>query len=265
MLPGLAVAPHSVLNTRSTLFQVIHGLGLNANLKLCLDAGDRGSVASGSQTKWLDVSGNGYDFNRGTTTSSESSDPTFNGTVGAQSSSEFYSFDGGDFFTYDTTLETWMQNIHKNNAATTICAWVNNSIIPILSDRGGSGVGAIGFTYWNGNGESTLLVTHSSGNAFSRTWAHGVSASWQFVAASINEASNSLVLMSNDAENSGTCTYSSPSSSSASGGMNIGTVDGSVDNAQSGSRVACLAAFDTPLSLASLRLIRQATRGKFGV
>jgi hypothetical protein len=268
MLPGLAVAPHSVLNTRSTLFEVIHGLGLNANLKLCLDAGDRGSVASGSQTKWLDVSGNGHDFNRGSTTSSESSDPTFNGTVGAQSSSEFYSFDSADWLRYDTTNETWMENFHKNNALFSVAGWVNGSTIPVFGTTGDpTGLGGVG-AYLLSHTSSGLTFTarNGSGNAFTKTFNHGVSASWRFIGMRVDEASNTTTMIINDQESTSACTYSSPSSSAASQTMELGAYGGAEQPASSGARMASLAMWEgVALSVASLRNIREATRGKFGV
>ena len=62
------------------LIDYIGELSLNSNLVLCLDAGDANSYTSGQ--KWLDRSGNGYDFFLGTTDSVQASDPTFNGTPG---------------------------------------------------------------------------------------------------------------------------------------------------------------------------------------
>ena len=104
-----------------SFYDVINALGLTGGLKLVLDAGDVSSYSSGQS--WLDLSGNGYDFYLGDTSSSESSDPTFNGTPGNLSTSEYFAFDGGDYFIYDSANETWMQNIHKDNAKFTICIW----------------------------------------------------------------------------------------------------------------------------------------------
>lgn len=96
------------------LIDIITNLGLTTGLKLCLDAGDANSYTSGQQ--WLDTSGGGYDFDFGASASASSDDPTFNGVAGGLSSAEYMSFDGGDHFEYETTIATWMNNIHKNNA-----------------------------------------------------------------------------------------------------------------------------------------------------
>lgn len=90
-------------------------------MRLCLDAGDINSVPSSTNQKWLDLSGGGYDFFRGTSGSSEGTDPTFSGTPGALST-EHYSFDGGDYFTYDTTTENWMQSMGKSGTLITLVA-----------------------------------------------------------------------------------------------------------------------------------------------
>jgi len=96
------------------LEEIIRGLSLDTNLKLCLDAGEGDSYTSGQS--WLDLAGSGYDFFLGQDGSSDSTDPTFNGVANTMTSSEYWSFDGGDYFTYDTTNETWMENLHKAGA-----------------------------------------------------------------------------------------------------------------------------------------------------
>lgn len=104
-----------------SLYTSILKLGLTSGLQLCLDAGDAESY-DGTSQKWLDRSGGGYDFFRGTDGTSQATDPTFNGTAGAVSSSEYFSDDGGDYLTYDTTIETWMQNLGKSGQSVSVFA-----------------------------------------------------------------------------------------------------------------------------------------------
>lgn len=100
-----------------SLKAIIDALGLGTNLKLCLDAGDSESYDPAIQTdKWLDTSGNGFDFYRGSGLGVDSADPTFNGVAGGLSSGEYWSFDGGDFFTYDSPVEAWMSALSADNA-----------------------------------------------------------------------------------------------------------------------------------------------------
>jgi hypothetical protein len=101
---------------------VLSDLGLNSGLRLCLDAGDVNSYASGQ--KWLDTSGNGYDFFMGVSGSTESSDPVFTGVPGALSANEYWACDSDAVFTYDSANETWMNNIHKDGAQFTVLAWI---------------------------------------------------------------------------------------------------------------------------------------------
>ena len=107
---------------RLKLISILRSLNLTSGLLFCLDAGDSDSYSGTGQT-WNDVSGSANHFNRGTTSGSDSTDPTFNGSAGALSESEYFSSDGGDFFrlasgTFD---DGWSQN---NGAYTfLVVAW----------------------------------------------------------------------------------------------------------------------------------------------
>ena len=91
-----------------------------------LDAGLSASYGGSGQT-WANIvtapaDGSGqtaYDFYRGATNGSEGSDPTFNGSAGANSANEFWSFDGGDYFTLAGSNTTFLNSLHKENAAFT--------------------------------------------------------------------------------------------------------------------------------------------------
>jgi hypothetical protein len=78
-----------------TLFNIISFLNLDSGLNLCLDAGDEGSYPGSGQT-WVDTSGEGNDFILGSTASTDSSDPTFNGSAGGLSAAEYWTFDGSN-------------------------------------------------------------------------------------------------------------------------------------------------------------------------
>jgi hypothetical protein len=265
MIPGMACFANVGTNKGSSLREVINELGLTSGLKVLLDAGDIASVASGSQTKWLDISGNGYDFNRGSGSGSDSADPTFNGVVGRQSSGEFYSSDGGDYFTYDSANETWMNNLHKDNARFSVAAWVNLPNTPdnqyILSTDNGGGPGI----YLLADNGHAFLGVLGSALAFASDNVIVVGgAGWAFVGLSVNEPGNSCIWNVRGTPSSGTCTYSAPSSASASDTMRIGYRAGGV--LSNGSRIANLAVWEgTSLTAAQLAAMFTATRGKFGV
>ncbi len=97
---------------------------VTANLQLHLDAGDAASYDGSSQT-WEDLTVNGFDFFRGTDGTGEASDPTFNGVSGDKSSSEYFSFDGGDFFTVTAAFAgSIMRRAGRQDQPFTIEGWV---------------------------------------------------------------------------------------------------------------------------------------------
>jgi hypothetical protein len=104
-------------------FNDIQVADLTDGLQQCLDAGAASSY-DGSAQSWLDLTGNGYDYFLGVDGSATTTDPTFNGSAGGLSSSEYFSFDGGDEIRYDTSNETWMSNYHKADGQGTIIFWL---------------------------------------------------------------------------------------------------------------------------------------------
>lgn len=96
------------------LIDAITTVGITSGLQICLDAGDENSYTSGD--KWLDVSGNGYDFHRGLTSSTDGQEMTFNGTPGDITKNEYFYSTGNDMFRYDSANETWMESLHKDGA-----------------------------------------------------------------------------------------------------------------------------------------------------
>jgi hypothetical protein len=257
-----------------TAFSAAQRQGLTSGLKLCLDAGDINSY-SGSGQKWLDTSGNGYDFFRGTSGSSESSDPTFNGTAGGQSSSEYWSFDGGDFFRYDTANETWMNNLHKNNALWSAALWVRlvntTTEYPLfatmnagmqhtgvmLSTNGfdGNDPGALFLNVYNGTQSFGLNIA---------TTAEFTANTWSFAAITLDEAAGTCTLQINGTQEAKSGTYSNPSSGNASITMRLGSDEG--NPAPAGSRMAQVWIWEGgALSTTQLTDLYNVTRSKFGV
>jgi hypothetical protein len=103
-------------------YEDIVDASLDTNLQFCLDAAAASSYTSG-QT-WTDMTGQGNDFYRGATASATTDDPTHNGTPGALSSNEYFSFDGGDYFRLTQSNPSWVNDMHKNNAAWSWILWV---------------------------------------------------------------------------------------------------------------------------------------------
>lgn len=259
----------SIIIPRADMLAVIKRLGLTSGLKLCLDAGDAASYDAAVQTaRWLDVAGSGYDFYRGTSAVGDAAEPAFNGTAGKRSSGEYFSFDGGDYFTYDTTNETWMQNIHKDNAQFTFLAWVyfasNASNAAVCgTDRSSStgfhfrlSTGGV-VQYFVQNAGSVVLAVNRGG------YTTGV---WILMGWSVDEPAGVHHNIRNYAVDTASASYSSPSASNASNTLQIGAAGNAALKALSGNRIASLMFWEgRALSPGEMRAFFLATRGKFGV
>jgi hypothetical protein len=251
-----------------SLYSVISGLGLTTNLKLCLDAGDSASYDPAVQTdKWLDTSGNGYDFFRGSGTGSDAADPTFNGTAGGLSSAEYWSFDGADYFRYDTTVETWMQNISRNNAlwSAVIVYYPVNSASPNQDFIGTRASGA-GFVLRQ-NASEQLIFRSGQTTFYNITLGTVPTAQWVVVGIGLNEATgtNGCDVRINGTTSQVTSTYTEPSTSGELA-MNIGAEGTPTNYFLSGARLACLAIWEgTALTSTNLTDIYNGIKGRFGL
>lgn len=256
-----------------TMQSAIERLGLTSGLKLCLDASDINSY-SGSGQSWLDTSGNGYDFFRGTTSASQATDPTFNGVAGAQSSSEYWSFDGGDYFTYDSANETWMNNLHKNNATFTIAMWFRLASLP-GSSQGLAGAYAatspptdIGWEVNVGSASLFGFTAYSGGAVARSVFTTGAvsAAQWLFGVISVDEAAGTGFVQVNSTQEAKTTTYTSPSASNANATMRIGDGGDGAAPIASGGRIASTAVWEgISITTAQALTLFEATRAKFGV
>ncbi len=234
-------------------------LGLTTNLKLCLDAGDPASYSSGQ--KWLDRSGGGYDFHLGATSSSEASDPTFNGVAGRQSDAEYFSGDGGDYFTYDSNSETWMRDFHKAGAITALAVvYVPSDSAVILSSTLTAGATHCFQMYYSATqNKFGFFITTASGNIFIGNAAPDVTIpSLNFVAFSMTIGSgNAYTVFLNGTAYSGNLGAFTPSTTSAlTNPMHIGVSDDLTQTSVTGSRWMAHALWDdTALSDANLLAI----------
>lgn len=263
-----------------SIYDAIVAAGLTTNLKLCLDAGDAASYSSGQ--KWLDLSGNGHDFFRGATSGVDATDPTFNGVAGGLSAAEYFSFDGGDFFQYDTTNEAWMQTLHKDGAVFTILAVVyvvsgaEKNYFFITSGTDASGIGT--YAGISGSGKITLFVPNGSVASINATSDGSLATGWHLVAISANEnggASAGFFYLDGAYAQKGSAdtwnpAYASPSASSASATARIGSIplvgSGFQDFNASTSRISGLAMWQgTALSKANLDTLWAMLRGRFAL
>lgn len=253
---------------RVSLATIISRLGLTGGLKLCVDAADAASYLSGQS--WLDTSGNGYDFFRGAGSGAGADDPTFNGTPGGLSASEFWSFDGGDYFRYDSASETWMNNLHKTGAKYSAFAWIypvtgaNNMVFGTNGNTSNT-AGSIG-VHFGSNSTNVLVWRVANGSGVTALAGDSTltvtNATWQAVGASGDAAvgAGGLAIMLNGAFQTVSSTITSPSASNASFTMEIAARGNANSPAPSGSRLAMLAVWEgVALSQAQLTSIYNAT------
>lgn len=267
---SVIINPYSVQpGTAQNLKQIITALGLTSGLEVCLDAGEGDSYTSGS--KWLDLSGNGEDFYRGTSSAGDAAEPTFNGVADALSASNYWSFDGGDYFLYDAANETWMESMHKDNATFSWAIWwypvITGSAQALFSTF--TAATSIGFSFQLGSSGTYLTqVGNGTGSFAFNSGGQGtpVDQTWSFIGGSVNEATPLRRYVANGSVVSESTGWSSPSASAATNPFKIGIL-GNAGTAPiaNGGRVACAAFWSTDIGDAALRNIWAATRGRFGV
>lgn len=256
-------------------FQIAQKLGLATNLKVALDAGAAASYTSGQS--WLDLSGNGEDFFRGTTSGADATDPTFNGTAGRLSSAEYFSTDGGDVFTYDTTNPAWVNNIHKTGAKYTFICWLYSSAIGVAraltgTDQGNASL--IGFDIFITAATNSLRFrSHDGSGTPALDFNPGAPCvilqnTWNFCAISIDETngtSGALIVINGDSETA-SASYATPSASNATSTLQLMAEGNNVLPLSSGDRMAMALMWEgRALSLSEIMAFREATRIRFGV
>ncbi len=268
MLPGIAGnAGASGLTPRSTLREIVHALGLQARIKVILDAGDKASY-SGSGNTWTDLSGNGYDFVRAFTAPAVAG-PTFSGTAGNQSSSEnwtastYYSY-----LEYETSNATWMNAVHKNNGKFTGAGWfdLTSADTFALVDTSGGNPASIGFAWGShliGAPTTTLeFVCHNGTGSLAGSASSGLvptTTGFTFLAVAVDEAAGTWVMQSGATQASGAISYTSPSASNST--LKLSTTCGA-RSAGSG-QLGELAMADVALTAAELTSLYNATKGRF--
>lgn len=247
--------------------EVVAQLGLTTNWKLCLDAGDATSYTSG-QT-WSDISGGGNHFYRGGGSGTESSDPPFNGLVGTQAPSPYWSFNDNQWFTLVAASNpTWLINLHKNNAIYSGFAWLYMASAArhgILSTAG-SQVANTGFSFLvDENQKNHIFATNGSGSYTSIAGAITVPLNqWVYCGVSVNEGTGSGIFQMNDQQETFNSTYTSPSTGNPSFKAQVAASGANDYTFNSGSRLAMVNFWEgTALTASNLDSLYQATRRRF--
>ena len=247
-----------------------------------LDAGLSASYGGSGQT-WANIvtapaDGSGqtaYDFYRGATSGSEGSDPTFNGSAGANSANEYFSFDGGDYLTLAGSNTTFLNNLHKENAAFTWYGFLetpsdltqfglfgtkSNISTNIGLDFSSNNNGNVSFSVGNGSG---LAINVNTGNAF-------IAASTKcFVALSYEEATGTGLVYRKAAAGKATVgisgSYSSPSSSAAAYTLQVFANGNGTFIARNGAKLWRTGMFNRALTEAQLDALFERHKSKLGL
>lgn len=250
---------------------------------LCrIDAGDAACYSTGQTLANLvaspadGLSSSVYAWARGASTSAGSDDPTFNGSSGGMSASEYFGVDGGDFLSLDAASNTtFLDSVHKGAAIGTIAAWVylvgdgavfgtgDSNAKPGFYFRVHPTAPYINFTVYNGSG---VCGTYQGSSAPAAN-------SWAFVAMSFAEGvSNGSFFTYNGiysqvgSSNTFTLSYTSPSTSAAgrkAAWLDYGAASGYA--AVAGTRIAQAFVWNRALTKAELDATFNATRARYGV
>ncbi|BCJ91759.1 hypothetical protein IZ6_24940 [Terrihabitans soli] len=254
--PILAMPLHAgyrIKTPKNFLLKEILDTVSNTNLRLCLDASDSASQSLSTNQQWNDVSGNGHHFNRGTTSASNSTDPTFNGTVGALGA--YYSFDGGDYFTAVSST-TFANAYSQDNAVFTIIAQIfftsgSSGSQQRITGNSTASSGSRGISFQK-NGTTNLIEYNCKTASAGWTSFLGTAATlnaWNVCIVSVNEAGGAnashfningtiTAFNANVASNAGTANLAIGNAPDASGSAVL----------LNGSRLSCLGIVDRALS-----------------
>lgn len=274
MIPGYKPNLGFYGASSGSLYGHLTTLGLTSSLQLCLDAGDAESY-DGTSQKWLDRSGGGYDFFRGTDGTAQATDPTFNGTAGKLSSGEYFSGDGADYFTYDTTIETWMQNLGKTGQSVTVFGHIripSDTDTTIFGTNSNTNSTGASFGYVASFNKLVYTVQRGDASTFDNAGDAGpdISASLPMTlscgfAWTLGNGTSYTVHI-NGTNYTGTSTQA-VSSSNAPGGNNMRLMArGDASRIfPSGARLFDLAIWSTKLTDADLQRLHNATKARYGL
>tara|TARA_R110002153_G_scaffold88790_3_gene218037 strand:- start:661 stop:1530 length:870 start_codon:yes stop_codon:yes gene_type:complete len=158
--------------------------------------------------------------------------PTFTGTPGDESASEYLLFDGGDALT--TADSTFMQSVNQNNAEFSVIfafylAAVGSVNASMFNSNTASYRSGIGITM-NTDEKLVFQALNAGGVAAQAVHATAMTAGWHTCGLSIGEANNTGHIMLDGDSTSFASDYSSGLTSGARGILNIGCYGDDVTN-----------------------------------
>lgn len=240
-----------------SFYAIIQSLSLTGNLLVCVDAGDSLSYDGTSQT-WTNRKAGVTNYRRGSGSGSDAADPTFNGAAGGLSTSDYFSFDGGDYF--DEVTTGWGDDaFHANNAEFTIAAvyYTPSSTSAQAPLFGNDGAGATGVTFRQAATTRKLewIVTSTSGTVIDLVSTPAATTNaWNFAAIALDEntGASGATIQVNTSQQSFTSTYTDPDSGTADEHSNIGARGNGNTPVPSGTRLMGMMIWSTRISNANL-------------
>ena len=256
---------------------------VTSGLVCYLDTGD-GASWNSNENIWRNLvtspadasSRSAYDFYLGSSSSSESSDPTFSGVPGGRSANEYFSFDGGDYLTLAGANTAFVNSLHKSGAEFTIVlvmrlgAYGSWGLFGSTAPSGGNYTGIICENNNTTNGSIFFQVYNSgagvlSGGAASTSSVKLTKGIYSFVAITFKDSTSSLGIYVNGSQETFSKQYSSPATTSAVNTLQLMAFGGNGVPATSGSRLAIFQLYNRALTKTELDQSFAAIRSRFGI
>jgi len=253
----------------------INQAGLGDNLTMCLDAGAAGSYTSGQS--WLDLTDNNADWHFGANASSASDDPTFNGSAGGLSSSEYMSTDGGDRFrlhTLPSNMNDWNQAGSVFSFATWWYFTTDANVVRFIVTLNGSGLAGLSWGFGEGANDRKQFVSVQAGHGGAIGTTDANINAWNFLGLSFDSVTGSgggfhyLNGAYNQVSSSDTwdATLSGPTASSHTAWGKFCYAEGNAGTfSPSGTRCAGTMAWDVALTKANFDTLWAVQKLRFGL
>lgn len=215
-----------------------------------------------------------YDLFLGGASGVETSDPTFSGSIDGGSSLEYFSSDGGDYFSGPAA--TALNSLHKAGATGTIMLLMDvaslSAYTPLFATFTGSTAQQGIYFLIDNAGKLTFAVGKAAGGTYAfgdkvadaaiTTGLHCIGLSW-------TEGGTGFFYVDNACKQSGTSdtwsvTYTSPSASAASQPLCIGAYGGGSTPMPNGTKVRAVIFKNAALSLAQMQVLEAQLRADCG-
>lgn len=246
-----------------------------------LDAGDTLSYSGAGQTfanmYALPADGSAqtaYDFYRGTTSGADASDPTFNGVAGNKSVNEYFSVNGSQDFTLIGANTTFINNLHKDNAAFSILAFIRTP-----TAYGGVDHGIVATSSGTLGDEGIILDIRAAGTVGFRQFQNTPSITSKQTVATMTNSTNYMIGVTVDESDTSTgCSlyinsavenfsgaYSVPSVNSATYKMQIASMANNSFYLGNGGRIYHILMFNRKLPDGQVQGYYQRYRSRYGL